>query len=131
MDLKNSTEPLRQIAVVVTAVLVAVGAALTSLAGSVDWSWIAPASTAIGIAVGIIGHWVGIEKGRATVWPDQKIQAFLTHAQATEPGPAALTPEVAAHADPVEPAPSTSVEDAPPISLADIEAAAESHATQP
>lgn len=81
MDLEHSTEPLRQVAVIVTAILVAVGAGLTSLAGAVDWSWIAPASTGVAIIVGILGHWVGIEKGRSVVTPGPNVSALLASAE--------------------------------------------------
>ena len=81
MDLDHSTEPLRQIAVVVTAVLVAIGAALTSLAGTVDWSWVAPASTAVAFIIGILSHWVGIEKGRSVVTPGPNVAALLAQAE--------------------------------------------------
>lgn len=94
MDLQHSGEPLRQIAVVVTAVLVAVGAALTSLAGTLDWGWIAPASTAVAAVVGILSHWVGTETGRTSVTPQPHVEQAKADAvaqYAVDQAPAADT----------------------------------------
>lgn len=81
MDLEHSTEPLRQIAVVVTAVLTAVGVGLTSLAASLDWGWIAPASVFVNGVIGILAHWVGVKKGRSVVTPGPNVAALLASAE--------------------------------------------------
>lgn len=81
MGLDRTTEPLRLIAVIITAVLTAVGVALTSLVGAVDAPWIAPAGVAATSAAGILGTWIGIEKGRTVVTPAPNVAALLAQAE--------------------------------------------------
>src|SRR5699024_3618067 len=76
--------------------------ALTSMSASLDWSWIPAASTAVASAAGIIAAIAGLRVGEDHVWPDQKVQNFLAHAQSTEPGPDAVTPLTTSDPDPVD-----------------------------
>ena len=94
MDLENSTEPLRNIATIVYVILGAVGVALTSLAGTVDWSWVPVATTAVAAAAGIVAHLVGTEKARTVVTPEPHVQARIATALATAPQVDAEPPDL-------------------------------------
>lgn len=77
MKLRNSTEPLKQIAVVVAAVLTAVGAGLAILAEQVDWTWVAPVAVVVTALIGIVTHLIAALKGRSVVWADPNHQAVV------------------------------------------------------
>lgn len=81
LDLSNSPEPLRQVAVVITALLTALGAALMSLSASLDWAWLPIATNAVMAAVAVLATWFGIEKGRSVVTPGPHVASLLASAE--------------------------------------------------
>lgn len=87
--------PIHRYAQVASIVLAVTGAAVTTLVGEVDWTWLPVAATAIAWASGIVSHAVTGKAGTAAVTPEAHVVDLIQQVtgDTSRPDPAATPPQ--------------------------------------
>ena len=112
MDLTSSEEPVNTVAHFLTILILSIGAGI--LAVNAGWSsapdWFKLLSIGTTAVLASLGTQVARVATRNSVYPVAKVDAFLAHAQAVEPGPTVTIPATIATLPATDGAPTQTVD---------------------